>query len=189
VPKRCTLIIVINKCCTLSVFTSVWIFWYYWDRGLHVVALLGLPQRCRESGFRPQKSGSFHLWPAETSTRTRVKGWDHSQSETKVLSLLPWSRSEQEWLHMFTLLPAETSTRTGGKGWDHSQSETKKVLSLLPWSRSEQQRLQMLTPLPAETRTWTRDKGWDYLQPETKKELSLLLWSRSEQERLQMSTL
>jgi hypothetical protein len=26
VPKRCTLIIVINKCCTLSVFISVWIF-------------------------------------------------------------------------------------------------------------------------------------------------------------------
>jgi hypothetical protein len=27
--------------------------------GLHVVTLLGLPQRCRESGFRPRKSGSF----------------------------------------------------------------------------------------------------------------------------------
>jgi hypothetical protein len=26
---------------------------------LHVVALLGLPPRCRESGFRPRKSGSF----------------------------------------------------------------------------------------------------------------------------------
>jgi hypothetical protein len=25
-----------------------------------VVALLGLPQRCRESGFRPRKPGSFH---------------------------------------------------------------------------------------------------------------------------------
>jgi hypothetical protein len=26
VPKRCTLINVINNCCTLSIFTSVWIF-------------------------------------------------------------------------------------------------------------------------------------------------------------------
>jgi hypothetical protein len=34
-------------------------FWYGWDRGLHVVTLLGLPPRCRESGFRPRKSGSF----------------------------------------------------------------------------------------------------------------------------------
>jgi hypothetical protein len=28
-------------------------------QGLHVVALLGLPPRCQESGFRPRKSGSF----------------------------------------------------------------------------------------------------------------------------------
>jgi hypothetical protein len=28
-------------------------------QGLHVVALLGLPQRCRESGFCPRKTGSF----------------------------------------------------------------------------------------------------------------------------------
>jgi hypothetical protein len=27
---------------------------------LHVVALLGLPPRCKESGFRLRKSGSFH---------------------------------------------------------------------------------------------------------------------------------
>jgi hypothetical protein len=57
VPKRCTLINVINKCCTL--FVSVLSF--YMDflaslrQGLHVVALLGLPPRCRESGFCPRK--------------------------------------------------------------------------------------------------------------------------------------
>jgi hypothetical protein len=72
----------------------------------------------------------FTLWPAEISTRTRGKGWDHSQSETKkVSSLLPWSRSEQERLQILTIWPTETSTRTRGKGWDHSQSETKKVLN------------------------------------------------------------
>jgi hypothetical protein len=37
------------------------------------------------------------LWPAEISTRKGGKGLDHSQSKTKkVLSLLTWSRSEQE---------------------------------------------------------------------------------------------
>jgi hypothetical protein len=64
------------------------------------------------------------LCPAKTSTRTRDKGWDHSQSETKkVLSLLPRSKSEQERLQKLTLWPAETSTRTRDKSWDHWQSE------------------------------------------------------------------
>jgi hypothetical protein len=62
VPKRCTLINVIIKCCTLSVlfYSSVWILASL-RQGLHVVALLGLPPRCRESGFRPRKSDSFHI--------------------------------------------------------------------------------------------------------------------------------
>jgi hypothetical protein len=57
------------------------------------------------------------LWPAEISTITKGKGLDHSQSETKkMLSLLPWSGSEQERLRMLTLQPARTSTRTRDKG-------------------------------------------------------------------------
>jgi hypothetical protein len=60
VPKRCTLIIVINKCCTLSVsfYLSMWIFGIV-ETGIARGSLLGLPPRCRESGFRPRKSGSF----------------------------------------------------------------------------------------------------------------------------------
>jgi hypothetical protein len=60
VSKRCTLINVINKCCTLFVF-FLYGFLVLLRQGLHVVTLLGLPLRCRESGFRPRKSGSFQL--------------------------------------------------------------------------------------------------------------------------------
>jgi hypothetical protein len=35
--------------------------WYFSDKGLHVVALLRLQPRCRESGFHPRKSSSFQL--------------------------------------------------------------------------------------------------------------------------------
>jgi hypothetical protein len=39
-----------------------------------VVALLGLPPRCRESGFRPQKSASFQLVPEPCLTVGRAPG-------------------------------------------------------------------------------------------------------------------
>jgi hypothetical protein len=75
VPKRCTLINVINKCCTLSVsfYLSVWILTSL-RQGLHVVALLGLPPRCRESSFGPGKSGSFQLVPEPCLTVGRAPG-------------------------------------------------------------------------------------------------------------------
>jgi hypothetical protein len=52
---------VIIKYCTLSVFIFLYGFLVLLRQGLHVVALLGLPLRCREPGFRLQKTGSFQL--------------------------------------------------------------------------------------------------------------------------------
>jgi hypothetical protein len=59
-PKRCTLINVINKCCTLSIFLFLYGFLVLLRQGLHVVGRLGLPPRCRELGFLPREFGSFH---------------------------------------------------------------------------------------------------------------------------------
>jgi hypothetical protein len=110
VPKRCTLINVINKWCTLSVlfYLSVWILASL-RQGLHVVALLGLTPRCRESGFRPRKSGSFHwlsprtfqttrLWSIETKnkdgqrrTQTQVYTSSTSYSSGKISRTATWN--------------------------------------------------------------------------------------------------
>jgi hypothetical protein len=57
---------VISKCCTLSVLL-LYGFLVLLRHGLHVVALLGLPLRCKESGFRPRKTGSFHCHYGESS--------------------------------------------------------------------------------------------------------------------------
>jgi hypothetical protein len=62
VPKRCILINVTNECCTLFVF-FLYGFLVFLRRGLHVVAVLGLPLRCRELGIRSRKSGSFQTTP------------------------------------------------------------------------------------------------------------------------------
>jgi hypothetical protein len=49
-----------DKSMLYSMFSFCMDFWYCSDRGLHVVAHLGLPLRCRESGFHSGKTGSFY---------------------------------------------------------------------------------------------------------------------------------
>jgi hypothetical protein len=73
VPKRCTLINVINKCCTLTSF-FLYGFLVLLTQGIARGSPPGLPPRCKESGFHSRKTSSFQLVPEPCLTVGRALG-------------------------------------------------------------------------------------------------------------------
>jgi hypothetical protein len=69
VPKRCTLIIVIKKCCTPSVFVSVWNFGFV-ETGIARCSPPGTTTEVQRVGFP-----SAEIWFNSAGTRAMLVHW------------------------------------------------------------------------------------------------------------------
>jgi hypothetical protein len=106
-----------------------------------VVALLGLPPRCRESSFRLRKTGSFHkLKPSSTknlrsnrnpSLGGRIRslgGQDQAQGCTRQLSMIATNKSEPKHLRI-------EGTSRARKNQENSPKKTRKSNELQTGNR------------------------------------------------------